>query len=49
MAGHSVWECAWSGYLLNKGRKMDIAKDIVITTDNLTSIKFWIMQEITKG
>ncbi len=27
---------------------MDIAKDIVITADNLASIKFWIMQEMQK-
>ncbi len=27
---------------------MDIAKDIVITSDNLASIKYWIMQEMQK-
>ena len=32
----------------NKGREMDIAKDLVITAEDLNSIKFWLMQEMKK-
>ena len=34
--------------LLIRGEKMDIAKDIIITADNLTTMKFWLMQEMQK-